>query len=1045
MPRQVRSILLVTIAATTVFWGGTQGFCAEKTAESQPATKPPADSKPESSAAKAKAAAPTSKSVVAALRIEMLDRAGKPVPKLDLAARVREEFPSPAEEAVSHPLTTDAQGQALIEGLKPARYRIEVRWQGWFSEWGTTGSVAYLQLGGGLNRLQFVLTRPATIAGRVESAEGKPLGYVPITPVVDRGQGVSGTVAYLDQANSKGRSRSILADDEGRFTVDGLAEGSYFLVARSATQGPLCSGPWRVGEGQKMELAKPLAVQPAASVLGRLSVGVISDGERPTRRQEILLVAKPFSVPATVAASVSGEKFCLGPADDKGRVTVDRLLPGRYYVQVCREGSPPVSYEDVEITAGKTTMLEGRKPSPGGTIAGRLRVPPSRRIVAAHVDALAIADPDVRRRLGRTAWWVPQYLRLNEPDDAGPKIPQRAAQWRQPPSAWVDENGSYRIAGAPPGDYVLKLDIGRDLVGLVGGVRVAEARTSQAAELVLPPEKTDVQKQPELAGRVTLPKDKSIAACDIGLVTTEGEADIILEKDGLFHTREALTAKPELLFVRHPDCRLVAMDLQAAELDLSDLQLKLELKTYGKLRVRVQDAAGRPVPNVTVVPLGGANLAATVAFAGLKHAATTDADGLARLVGLATGLRSLDVLSNDFYLPAPAEAKVRPDAEVEVTIVVQPRTVLEGRLELPPGTDSARVLVELTLPREDLRDYFWTVTTGLDAEGRFRFTGLRPGKARLAIRYPDLVLDGSGQVEIAAGSPPVELKAVRTCTLALDLGKPWAGAAAEWTAPDAWNPQRPDLRPRQAVFGDTSTRADSQGRADLRGLRPGSQDLLLTLPSSRLFPGNAPGITATNVLPGVKVDLPAEGAAHAEPLRPALPVGEGQVTGRFVPPDWRFPGQVSRLDLVLVGQNCWTAVRAGGGLAMRLPAPVEAGQFPSDVFVLRPGRFTVGGLVPGEYRLFFRLRAWDPAATVEVLGEELVYELIPPDRPLRTVKVEKDRTTDAADVAVELPEAVLAKLQAIRDASRRDRLLWLGRRFGSPQGEVKDEDLTAKE
>jgi hypothetical protein len=222
---------------------------------------------------------------------------------------------------------------------------------------------------------------------------------------------------------------------------------------------------------------------------------------------------------------------------------------------------------------------------------------------------------------------------------------------------------------------------------------------------------------------------------------------------------------------------------------------------------------------------------------------------------------------------------------------------------------------------------------------------------------------------------------------------------------------------------------------ELAGVRPGPHDFLLTPAAARFTrQGEIPWV---RVVRGVRIEPPSREAKAAD-LRPELPGPGADVSGVFLPA--LLPSdQPGVLDLLVLGPRGWAAVPADFATAAAR-SPVEAGRFPAGLALARPGRFKLAGLAAGEYRLYGRLRAWDPAGP-QVQGEELIYRLIPADRPLRTITVEKGKDLDLGEVRLAIPPGLSVQLAALAAQVRQERLIWLSRRFGSPPDEIKDEDL----
>lgn len=234
---------------------------------------------------------------------------------------------------------TDADGRFLLERLPPGRYDVSA---------GILGRVSTTASGVEAGRRDVVLTlaRGARLTGRVRDERGAPVASFQLELQHHRGP--------LER--EPGATLTVV-DPEGRFTVEGLAPGTYTLrvaaqgLAPSATQVDVAPGALEVG---------PVEVT--------LSLGARLEGQ----------VVKAGGGGPIAGARVQVEDGLYGGtlatvfdamADASGRFTVDGLAPGTVSLSVSARGHDTRIVDRVRVGQGASPLppIELTPVADGGT------------------------------------------------------------------------------------------------------------------------------------------------------------------------------------------------------------------------------------------------------------------------------------------------------------------------------------------------------------------------------------------------------------------------------------------------------------------------------------------------------------------------------------------------------------------------------------------------------------------------------------------------------------------------------------------------------
>lgn len=295
----------------------------------------------------------------AVVRGRVVDAANQPVAsarvRVGVAANPRVMVFDPPRQAY-----TDATGAFAIEGLPRRELSIVA-----LHETGASESRAVDATAGDVGDVTLTIDVTGTIAGVVIDPEGQPIEGVQVSAGPSFGD--NRTRVDFSQWRLRGFPQE-LTDAGGRFTLTGLAPGTYTLSARRST-GRGRRGPG-IGDGVT---AKPgdtnvrLVLQPEGGVKGKVA---FADGTAPAM--------------FTVSVGMTQQSF----GGEQGAFELDGLPPQRYELTVRGPGFQTRSIE-VEVVSSRTVdagtiaVAKGRslagvvvadgKPVPGATVyAGRM-------------------------------------------------------------------------------------------------------------------------------------------------------------------------------------------------------------------------------------------------------------------------------------------------------------------------------------------------------------------------------------------------------------------------------------------------------------------------------------------------------------------------------------------------------------------------------------------------------------------------------------------------------------------------------------------------
>jgi hypothetical protein len=190
--------------------------------------------------------------------------------------------------------------------------------------------------------------------------------------------------------------------------------------------------------------------------------------------------------------------------------------------------------------------------------------------------------------------------------------------------------------------------------------------------------------------------------------------------------------------------------------------LSVVLEMASRLRGRVEDVSGEPVPGASVRLRPAPPPPGTVGVELRRSENTADVeaghDGAFAFAEVAPGAVTLEASAEGFLPPEPVELQVLPNGDVqeiqEVRLVLGRGAVVSGWITTAGGEPVAGAHVRIG-----------AVQSESDAEGRYRLAGVAPGLKGLGVSHP-AYKGRNQQVDVQAGENRVDLTLEKGTTVA---------------------------------------------------------------------------------------------------------------------------------------------------------------------------------------------------------------------------------------------------------------------------------------
>ena len=624
------------------------------------------------------------------------------------------------------------------------------------------------------------LARSASVTGSViDEKTRRPLAGVRVSA---RSGGFS-----FRQADAP--TRRVRTDAKGKFRLAGLATRSYSIRASKADYIP--STMPGVAAAVSAPGTVAIALQRAASIFGRVNdekgspvggatVGFVSDSN-----MRALIRGGP-------AAFLGRPGATTGP---DGAFRLRGLSPERNRtLQATKVGFVPAKRHGVTVKTGdvvKDVVLILKR---GLEARGRVVDPAGQPIAGASVR--------VSRPEGETSRFM---FRVGGMED------------RQKPDAWSGADGSFRVAGLEPGEYVVVVQRDGYALKQVPSVTVQAEGPNEWPAIVLSPGVA-------IAGFIRNGKGEPVVSAQISSFAVDAgpRGTTVTDPEGRFRLDGFGADRPVMLSVRAEGYASLQREVTPPSEDLS-----LVLKTTGTIRGRVEDAASnRPITDFTVsyrAPRGGGFGGIQIRMGGESERAFQSPDGTFELPDVPAGKWSVTASAPGFR-PADVSGIELGEGETKEGVIV---SLKKG------GSVSGRVLDPRRGTGVPNASVSWSQGSGgqgpgaaviarlagdatavsTDADGRYRVDGLPSGKITVSAEHPDY-LETSREVEVDDDA---------TADLTLSLGGSIAGTVVGKDGRSAVPGAQVALEDAGGGFGmgEESTRTDASGGFLFEHLRPG--------------------------------------------------------------------------------------------------------------------------------------------------------------------------------------------------------------------------------
>ncbi len=669
------------------------------------------------------------------LPVEVIDATGAPVPEAEVsvfAAREAEQDLQPwsregqlrrALAIASAPrptasATTDKNGHAVVEGLRPDRYHVRATAEGFGAD-AKPGVIVSPDSGGAAVRL--MLLRGHALVGTVLDIEGEPVAEARIVatattskrPGIDQWTGESGA--------------------DGAYALSGLAAGRYQLHLVREGKPTLVAGQVGIPDTKRFDIR----LRPTAVLHGTVTN---QDGE-PIEGAEIVY-APSGGLPLNARTDESGnyriEEVPAGASQWFGVTAVgyvpwpDPAAPQAGTGESLREGSE--LRRDIMLEQGADAVLTVRDQD-GNPVEG------------------------AKARLYMAQMWGGN----NRPWEAD-----------------TDEKGEARMTGLVPGTYLARIEA-RGLVqeGMPSNwnafLQSPQAMPAQWRIDIAPESDTthahfSLARGGTVSGTVRSQAGEPVAGVRVTVSGEQSEVPVFTDQEGVFRAEAVPASLRAVARVTSTDHPAASSEPFIVEPGKEVKEIEITLTPGGRITGRVRTDDGSPVEGAVVRyvrgKISGSNPWAFRRFDSAGRYPVAE-DGSFEITGVAPG--SVTVRADaEGWLPAwDADVTVTADQETGgVDLIISGSTAFSGRVEGPGGEPVAGATINANYRGTDQKRA-WGFVTGLagnpsgqsDAEGRFTLSGLKRGKYSLGASAPGFVAANWVETTTGGGEVTLVLKA----------------------------------------------------------------------------------------------------------------------------------------------------------------------------------------------------------------------------------------------------------------------------------------------
>ncbi len=604
--------------------------------------------------------------------------------------------------------TTDKQGRYEIANLAAGRYVVTeveppagqplIRLSTW-----KPGGVRTVDLGdSATSEENFRLPAGARLMGRVLDETGRPVAGAAVSCSLDEATEEGPRNMY--QMSGQWYSGQATTDAAGRYVLGGLTKETYRVTIRPPAGSDAAPAALR---GISAPDSGDMTLQDATLYKGGKVVGlVVGPDDKP-------LAGAEASVP--VASSRRGDDRQSAATDAAGKFVLAGLPTGRYAVTV----TPPAGsacceqeFDSVPVIGG--LALEQRLKMPAGaTVSGTVVGPDGAPVAGATIYTSfgythgPRTVTDARGQFKVTG--LPSGLKQAGRDPRSAKMTISAAPPESAPTLMGANMPLKDLAAGKTSEVAIRLEAGAAVTGLVTGTDgkpVSGCRVSAFQ---------------------TLGRGGGYSASAVTLTGADGRYVLGQVPPGKWQIGAAPPAGRNLM----PQASAVKI-LAAGRTETVDIALK----GGALITARVATATGQPVAGASLRLETGRD-AQSLFLPGMEQGgrtAFTDSTGQFRFDSVPPGTHKVQCEPLDpRLLVEPAEAKVAGTAAQQVQMVARLTGSIRGTVRDAAGGPVGGEFLFMRLDRPEADAKTQGPTAYPDAEGRFRFARVLPGKYNLIV------------------------------------------------------------------------------------------------------------------------------------------------------------------------------------------------------------------------------------------------------------------------------------------------------------------------
>jgi hypothetical protein len=536
--------------------------------------------------------------------------------------------------------------------------------------------------------------------GAAASEEEWKRGYAKVG--LDKLAGLNRSAAI----SARAFTRLVSLDKAGRFDIFGMPATAAFGFEANLNAFPYhAEGGLSVAAGEHLTI--DVHLERGVSI-----TGIVTDSSGATVA-DTSISATPGEVTDIFASA--GRRSV--KTDAHGAFSVSGLPGGLIRITAEKDGFLPPTPERVELVDGaektglQITLLEG------GFVAGTVNGP----------DGKPLADAEV------TLSFDPAALNgLNAMNSRSGATG----------SATTDEQGTFRISGLGKGPFMVEAEAQGDdwMYASLAGVQPGTADLKLEMQKLLPMRGvvTNTAGEPVTEYLLTLR-----AASLGGLMTGQVHEENIKDEEGRFELN-GIKSGSWSMYVRSEGYG-AAGPIDADRPGAGDEEFAIEISKGATVLGKVISPRGNPIPGAIVTwQQGSRDAILNMIGAGPTVTATSDEEGIFKLVELPAGDLALGTTAADWAKAEPVQVSLYPDQVLEdVVITMRLGGTIQGRFLSKDGEPAVGALIQIQRTGGSDQNI-----TAADANGEFKVEHLEPGKWQvIAIEG---ALEGE-QAEVLAG------------------------------------------------------------------------------------------------------------------------------------------------------------------------------------------------------------------------------------------------------------------------------------------------------